>query len=118
LAENRNEYLVVDVRSDIEYGVVHINNAVNVPVAHGGFVAKLAKLRERHASQPIAFYCNGHTCAKSYKASVKAMDAGFKNVYCFDAGIYEWVRNHPEQATLMGETPAATEKLISKAAFN
>lgn len=107
--------LIVDVRSKIEFDVIHINKAFHVPIATVLFVKELEKIREKAGSSPIAFYCNGHTCAKSYEAAERAMDAGFMNVYAYDSGIYDWANARFEKTTLMGKTPAAKEKLISHA---
>lgn len=107
--------LIVDVRSDIEFNVIHIGKAVHIPITEGSFLATLEKLRPKQGAQPITFYCNGITCAKSYKAAQEATEAGFKNLFCYDAGIPEWVEKHPEKTALMGKMPAAKEKLISAA---
>jgi rhodanese-related sulfurtransferase len=87
-------------------------------VTKGDFLAQLEKIRAKNDATNIAFYCNGHTCAKSYKAAAKAMDAGFKNIYCFDAGIFEWVNAHPERGALLGKTPVDKSKLIAKSDLN
>lgn len=105
--------IIVDVRSKFEYDVIHINKAVHVPVATAMFIKDLTKVRSKDGKTPIAFYCNGHTCAKSYEAVEQSMEAGFQNVYVYDAGIYDWVNAHPDKGTLMGKTPVALDKLIS-----
>jgi rhodanese-related sulfurtransferase len=106
--------IIVDVRSKIEFDVIHINKAVYLPVTTAMFVKDLAKVRDKNGSAPIAFYCNGHTCAKSYEAAEQAMEAGFKNVYAYDAGIYDWVKAHSDKGTLMGKTPVPMNKLIPR----
>jgi rhodanese-related sulfurtransferase len=106
--------IVVDVRARIEYDVIRINKAIHIPVATALFTKDLAKARDQAGSTPIAFYCNGHTCAKSYEAAEQAMAAGFQNVYAFDAGIRDWVTAHPEKTTLMGKTPAPLDQMISR----
>ncbi len=118
LAASYERAIVVDVRSDIEYDVAHINKARHISIALSNFVNELEKVRSKDGAEPMAFYCNGYHCAKSYKAAVAATDAGFGNVFVYDAGIYDWINAHPEKATLMGKTPAAREKLISEEAFN
>jgi rhodanese-related sulfurtransferase len=118
LVRSYERAIVVDVRSDIEYDVAHINRALHIPIALSNFVKELEKVRSKGGAEPMAFYCNGYHCAKSYQAAVAAMDAGFGNVFVYDAGIYDWINAHPEKATLMGKTPAAKEKLISEEAFN
>ena len=110
--------IIIDVRSKMEFNVVHVAKAKHVQVTKGNFLSELEKVRAKDGGSNIAFYCNGHTCAKSYKASVKAMDAGFKNIYCFDAGIFEWVNAYPERGALLGQTPADKTKLIAKADLN
>lgn len=105
--------IIVDVRSKIEFNVIHINKAVHIPVGTNLFIKNLENVREKSGSIPIVFYCNGMTCAKSYEAAEYAMEAGFLNVYAYDGGVSEWVNVHPEKTTLMGKTPAPREKLIT-----
>jgi rhodanese-related sulfurtransferase len=121
ITELSNQYAeveIVDVRSDMEFNVIHIANAKHIQVTKGTFLENLEKLRSKNGDKPIVFYCNGHTCAKSYKAASEAQKAGFSNVYCFDAGVFEWVDKYPERGTLLGQTPADKSKLISKADLN
>lgn len=115
LHDQYDDFIIVDVRSKMEFDVIHIASARHVQVTKSDFLEKLDKIRERNNSTPIAFYCNGHTCAKSYKAAAKAIAAGFDYIYCFDAGIFEWVDTYPERGSLLGQTPADKSKLISKA---
>lgn len=65
----------------------------------------------------MAFYCNGHSCAKSYKAAQLALSLGFTNVYSYDGGIFDWIMAAPNKATLMGETPARADRIISNEEF-
>jgi rhodanese-related sulfurtransferase len=106
--------IIVDVRSKIEYDVIHITKAVHLPVANAMFVKELEKVRSKEGSNPMAFYCNGHTCEKSYEAVNLAMQAGFRNVFVYDAGIYDWVKAHPDKGTLIGKSPVPLDKLISQ----
>lgn len=109
--------VIVDVRSDLEYDVIHINKAVHVPMAQATFVKDLEKSRPKENDKSLVFYCNGHTCAKAYEAAEQAMQASFKNVFAYDSGIHDWVKAHPEKTTLMGVTPAPKNKLISSDAL-
>ena len=105
--------IIVDVRSKIEYDVIHISKAIHVPVSTAMFVKDMEKVRAKEGTNPAAFYCNGHTCEKSYEAVDQLMQAGFRNVYVYDAGIYDWVKAHPDKGTLLGKTPVPVDKLIS-----
>ncbi len=117
LHKDYQKVIIVDVRSTIEFEVIHINKAVHEPITTALFTKNLEKIRDQNGSAPIAFYCNGHTCAKSYEAAEMAAKAGFQNVYAYDGGIPDWVKAHPDQTTLMGKTPAPADKLISKEMF-
>ncbi len=114
LADQYDNTIIVDVRSKFEYEVVRINKAVHNPVAKATFTKNLQKIRSKKGSTPIAMYCNGHTCAKSYKAVAAAQKAGFDNVLVYDAGIFEWTVAHPDKATLMDQSPAPKSKIIPK----
>ncbi len=117
LSKDYQKIIIVDVRSKIEFDVIHVNKAVHEPITTALFVKNLEKIREKTGASPVAFYCNGHTCAKSYEAAEMAMKAGFQNVYAYDGGIPDWVKAHPEKTTLMGKSPAPVDKLISKETF-
>ncbi len=106
--------VIVDVRSRFEYDVVHMQNAKLNPVSTVLFTSRLQKLRPMQSEKKLVFYCNGHTCSKSYKAARKAIKAGYKNVYAYDAGIFAWIKAHPEKGTLLNKTPVALEKIIQK----
>ncbi len=112
------EYIVVDARSQLEYDVIHVDGAKHVAVSKKTFVAQLKVVAEQNPGKKIAFYCNGITCLKSYKATKKAMDAGYSNVYAYDAGIPEWANMYPGQTQLLGKAITDPEKqLLSKAHF-
>lgn len=109
--------LVVDIRSKFEYDVAHINRAILLPLTDDDFALKLNKYRPKDDPKPIVFYCNGHACAKSYQAAQLAISLGFKNVYTYDSGIFDWIDAAPDKATLMGETPARANRIISPEEF-
>ena len=110
--------VVVDIRSRLEYEVGHINKAVLLPLGTDDFADKLEELRPKTAPEPLVFYCNGHSCAKSYQAAQLALSLGFTHVFAYDGGIFEWITAAPDRATLMGETPARRERVLSQKALN
>ncbi len=113
-----DDFIIVDVRSSFEFNVVHIAKAINISISKATFGAELEKVRGKTDAQKIAFYCNGHTCKKSYKATKKAKELGFENIYAFDAGIFDWIKVHPDKGVLVGETPVRADKIISKDDFD
>jgi rhodanese-related sulfurtransferase len=87
--------ILIDARNHIEFNVIHIKGAINLPV--GKMKKKdLLKIRKTQGSKPIVFYCNGTTCQKSYKAGEKARIWGWKNFFVYDSGIFHWTKKHPK----------------------
>jgi rhodanese-related sulfurtransferase len=109
--------VIVDVRSRLEYEVAHINKAVLLPPDRGDFARRLEALRPKSAPEPLVFYCNDHACAKSYQAARLARSLGFAHVFAYDGGIFDWITAAPDRATLMDETPARKERVISRKAL-
>ena len=112
-----DQAVVVDIRSSFEYDVARINKAILLPLTDKDFAEKLEKLRGKTEEEPLVFYCNGHSCAKSYQAAQLAVSLGFKEVYTFDGGIFDWITAAPDKSTLMDETPARTDRIITTGEF-
>jgi rhodanese-related sulfurtransferase len=111
-----NDVVIVDTRSHYEFDTLRIKGSLNIPVAEDTFEQNVSKLRAR-TGQPIVFYCNGRTCYKSYIAVKKAMAAGIKDTYAFDAGIFEWVNTYPKRGELLGKSPVNLKNLIATNKF-
>lgn len=117
LYQQRDRVVIFDVRSSYEYDTLHIKDARHLSLSSREFVTALQNLRSKE-SIPFVFYCNGHTCKKSYKAAQKAMKNGIANVYAYDAGIFEWTKTYPDEAVLLGNSPVESSLLISKEKLN
>ncbi len=97
--------LVYDTRSEEEYRERHIKGARWLPYTEKsakevGFDSAKDAFDVVRASDnkdaPVVFACNGAECWKSYKSSVAAVKAGYKQVYWFRGGFPEWVaRGYP-----------------------
>ena len=116
LYKRRQKVAIVDVRSEYEYETLRIKGAINIPVASPGFSKDVRNIRGV-TNKDVVFYCNGHTCMKSYKAARKAKLAKIDRVFAFDAGIFDWAGKYPEEAVLLGEPLRDTSRLISKKDF-
>ena len=113
-----DKVIIVDVRSSIEYDVIHPEGALHIPLSSANFVKKIQELSRLYPDKKIAFYCNGITCLKSYKATQKALQAGIDNCYGYDAGIPIWASIYPEKTLLLGKELIDPDKqLISKPSF-
>ncbi len=104
-------YTIIDVRSKFEFDTIHINGSQNIKVSHRGFEKWLQEAVAK--DQKVVFYCNGHTCAKSYKAARKALKIGYANSLVLDAGIFEWAKAHPDKTTFLGKSPANVSQLMA-----
>ncbi|MBI5613087.1 MAG: sulfurtransferase [Gammaproteobacteria bacterium] len=111
------DVFIVDVRSPYEYDTLRIKDAILIPLTDKNFVEEVRKLREKSATKPIVFYCNGKTCRKSYDAVLKAKAARISGTVCYDAGIAEWAEKQPDKAVLLGRTPIKAGELLSSAKF-
>jgi predicted sulfurtransferase len=69
LTANYDKTLIIDVRSQLEFDVVHVAKAVLVPVGKATFIKQLSDAAKGDKAAAIAFYCNGITCHKSYEAA-------------------------------------------------
>ena len=105
--------VIVDVRSKYEYQVLRVKGSLHISVSQTLFGQKVKELRAK-TDKAIVFYCNGHTCFKSYKATRRAQGAGVKNVFAFDAGIFDWTKAYPKRAVLLGRSPVDPKRLLSK----
>jgi rhodanese-related sulfurtransferase len=90
---------MIDTRVAAEYAEKSVKGAISVPYKEKsakevGFDKSqdsfdLAKLPGDKAA-PLVFFCNAGECWKSYKASVQARDAGYKQVNWLRGGMPEW----------------------------
>lgn len=117
LRQRYDEVHIVDVRSKFEFDVVHIAKAENIPIADEKFLQRLEQVRAKVAPTPLVFYCNGHTCSKSYEAAHLARRGGFNNVYAYDSGIFDWMREQQQHTALLGIAPAPLNKMVSEDYF-
>ncbi|MFA7522500.1 MAG: rhodanese-like domain-containing protein [Halothiobacillaceae bacterium] len=116
LADSLASFTVVDARSSYEYETLHIKDAHSVPLALSAFNALVVSLADS-TGRPLVFYCNGVTCAVSYKAALKAREAGVPDVRVYDAGIFAWAQAYPEQTVLLGEPLESADRLIADEEF-
>lgn len=116
LAEALDSMTVIDARSTYEYETLHIEGARSVPLASSDFNATVQSLAEA-SEQPLVFYCNGVTCSVSYKAALKAKEAGLTAVRVYDAGVFAWAQAHPEHTMLLGEPLQTADRLIADEQF-
>jgi|GEM_PF-323143 len=85
--------LFIDVRSEENWSVGHIQGAV-----HLDFLSNFEQLYHSDIPRdtPIVFYCNSHNCVRSAYAAATSILWGFKKVFYFRDGYFNWmVNNYP-----------------------
>ena len=111
------EVHIIDTRSSFEYEIIRIKGAKNILVSKTNF-RRLLRDTVNDRDSKIVFYCNGRTCAKSYKAAVKAAESGYRNIVVYDAGVFEWTETYPDLSILLGKNPADLNDIISQGEFS
>jgi len=117
LAKRLNEVVVVDVRSPLEYQLLHIKGAINIPVINWRFGKKIRALTAK-SDKAIVFYCGDSSCTDSYNAAHKAKTRyQVKKTYALKSGMLAWLNAYPDLATLRGKSPVKSTDLISETDF-
>ncbi|MEZ5541184.1 MAG: rhodanese-like domain-containing protein [Pseudomonadota bacterium] len=79
---NHDNAVMIDMRSDKEYGDGHVANAIHVPSAD-----KLTAL-EKYRGRPVIVYCNSGNRSTGFCSRLRK--DGFENVYNLRGGILGW----------------------------
>lgn len=93
--------IIIDSRDKFEHNAISILYSINIPREHMT-EELLLKIRKKVDTQPIVFYCNGVMCLESYKATEMARKWGFKNIYCYDGGVFEFAKLNPQRIKVFG----------------
>ncbi len=80
--------LFVDVRRASDWDNGRIPDALHLELKK--VFSKESLLAEAKIDDPLVLYCNGEKCLRSSKATVLAVEWGFKNVYFFRDGFPAW----------------------------
>lgn len=77
--------LVVDLRDPVEYGVAHIPDAINIPLAE--LEERLDEIRN---DSGVLIYCiNG---SRTRQAEPILYAHGFNNIYHLEGAFYSWIK--------------------------
>ncbi|NQE05545.1 Thiosulfate sulfurtransferase GlpE [ANME-1 cluster archaeon GoMg1] len=106
LAENPEEIILLDIRSEEEYSIEYISGAKHIPLPE-----LENRIGELNKTKNIIVYCkNG---VRSREASEILVPQGFERVYNMLGGIEEWRVKFPEYISTLTPiprpTPAPTE---------
>lgn len=108
---------VVDVRSRLEYDILHIEDAHHVSLGAADFEDAVATLVDQEGGL-LVFYGNGRQSPVSYRAAARANAAGLGPAQAYDAGVADWAARYPRLTRLFGDPiPESDAGLISDEAF-
>ncbi len=85
LMDEKEDYLIIDVRSKEEYEDSHIKDAINIP---NEVISDKAIDILKDKQQLLLIYCRSGR--RSKEAAMKLADLGYVNVYDF-GGIQDWL---------------------------
>lgn len=73
----KEEVILIDVRSESEYNIMHLKNAINIPVSE---LEKKIFIYEQ--TKPIMVYCS--TGTRSKNAIINLNSLGYNNIYIWE----------------------------------
>ncbi|PRY13250.1 UPF0176 protein [Pontibacter ummariensis] len=87
--KDKEDVVVLDVRSDYEHSVGRFKNAVTLDIENfREFPEKVNELKEKYKDKKVLTYCTGGI--KCEKASAFLLEQGFENVYQLHGGIIKY----------------------------
>ena len=115
----RNDYLnytIVDVRSNYEYRILRMADAVSIPANDTSFEVRLRNLVRKH-KQKVILYGNGGKDRHAHDAARVAKRNKIDNILVYDGDVHSWAENFPEFTELNGKAIAADNELIATSAL-
>lgn len=88
-AERNSDLLLINTLDANDFASTQIPGSINIPQSQDDFV-KRVEGEAGHRDREIVVYCASEKCNSSTQAAQKLQDAGFTNVYDFEAGAQGW----------------------------
>lgn len=88
--DEKKDFLLINVLSAEDFEQKHIPGSLHVPVSADDFVEKVTRQAGGDKSATIVVYCASESCDASPKAAKKLDQAGFTDVFDYEAGIAGW----------------------------
>ena len=93
--ENKEEFVIIDMRNDYEHEVGHFPNSVLPPLKNFRDLPKIISEIDHLKDQKVLTVCTGGV--RCEKASGYLMKKGFKDVYQLDGGMVSYMEQYPAQ---------------------
>lgn len=83
---NKEDLILLDVRTTVEYSNGHLISAVNIDYYKDNFDDEIDKLDKL---KPIVVYCKSG--GRSSKSALKLVEKGFKKIFNLKGGFDQWI---------------------------
>ncbi len=88
LITKRPNLVILDNRKEEDYAAGHLEGAIRLLDTDVS-----SETLARHVASkdtPVLFYCNGVKCGRAAKATERAVQLGYSNVFYYALGMEEW----------------------------
>jgi len=89
MIDDKKDLALVNTLSEDNFDQTRIPGSVNIPQEHDSFVGRVEK-EAGGKDKTIVVYCASTDCGSSEKAAKKLEEAGFEDVYDYEAGAKGW----------------------------
>jgi len=90
LITKKPNLVILDNRKEEDFSAGHIEGAIRLIDTD---VSPYTLAQQIPAKEtPVLFYCNGLKCGRAAKATEKAVQLGYRNVYYYALGMQEWIK--------------------------
>lgn len=89
MLDGQEDIFLINVLDREAFEKRHIPGSVNIPLKDEEFLDKVEE-RTDYKSKEVVVYCANTECEASPKAAKVLEDAGYTNVYDFEAGMKGW----------------------------
>lgn len=90
LITKKPNLVILDNRKEEDFSAGHIEGAIRLIDTDVSPETLARQLPSKET--PVLFYCNGVKCGRAAKATEKAVQLGYKNVYYYALGMQEWTK--------------------------
>lgn len=88
-AERNSDLLLINTLDEENFPSTQIPGSINIPQSQDDFVKRVEE-EAGSRNREIVVYCASEGCDSSTQAAHKLQDAGFANIYDFEAGAKGW----------------------------
>ena len=89
MQDRHEDFLLINTLDEEHFPDTQIPGSINIPQSRDDFVQRVEQ-EAGTTNQKIVVYCASTECSSSPKAAKKLEEAGFSNVFDFEAGAKGW----------------------------